>query len=273
MTFLARRALADQAVALLGALVSLDTSAGGTGVGATVDLLCARLAAIGFELEAIADPGGSPLIVARRAATGGGRGRVVLYNHYDAVGEAAELIERDGRLFGPGVGDNKGPLAARLVALERAPRTPAIVWLIQGQEESGSAIARGAFTRLLGEATADIFVDEAGWHDADGTQRVLACTIDHRGDPVPPDARLSALLDFLHAASPASMRTETRTLDKRLVPGGCAFRAALPSGARYLSIGPLDSQTRIHSPDESIARGLLEPAMTQFIDFLRWVAA
>lgn len=270
--FAAHRRLTDRALALLSHMVALDTSQGGAGVGAMVEHLSAHLGTMGFEVEVISVQGGSPLLVARRGPVGGGGGRAVLYNHYDAVGCGVDLVEHEGRIFGPGVGDNKGPLATRMTALGVAPMTPALLWLIQGEEESGSAIARTVFRRLCHEVDADVFIDEAGWHDPDGTQRVLACTLDVRGNTAPPDDRLNALSDFLRTVSPTPIRTEARTLDKRLVPGGCAFREALPSGARYLSIGPLDSKTRIHSPGESISRARLEPSMTQFISLLRWLA-
>jgi hypothetical protein len=45
---------------------------------------------------------------------------------------------------------------------------------------------------------------------------------------------------------------EPRMLNKHLVPGGCAFQAAIPEGAKYLGIGTNDAATQIHAPNESI---------------------
>lgn len=271
--FLAHRSGEDSALTHLAALMHLDTSRPGPDRERAVSLVVDHLARLGFAVELREEQELAPVIIARRLPVGAGRGRVVIYNHYDAVAGLTPWREEGGRIHGSGVADNKGPLAIRLAALERAPRTPEILWLIQGEEESGSDNARRVFPELLSGLSADLFIDESGWFDADGTQRILACRRKRDGAFTTADAWLAALVDHLASAAPWPSRVEARTLDKRFVPGGCAFHAALPEGARYLSIGPLDGMTRIHSAEESIARAAIEPAIAQFLDVLLWAAS
>jgi acetylornithine deacetylase len=103
-------------------------------------ILAARLRALGaevdvFEPEAILEGhplfpaglefGGRPQLAATLAGTGGGR-RLLLNGHIDAVEVGAEswssspydAVVRDGRLYGRGVVDMKGGIAAQLVACE-----------------------------------------------------------------------------------------------------------------------------------------------------------
>ena len=139
----------DDLVALTAALVACDTTARDAGAPPRDEaklqgLLAARLAALGAEIDLwepeptgegglFVPPGldfvGRPQLVARLAGDPGGRpGRsLLLTGHIDAVDiEPAEqwtsdpftAVERDGLLFGRGVNDMKGGLAALLVALE-----------------------------------------------------------------------------------------------------------------------------------------------------------
>lgn len=137
-------------VHLLERLVSQPSvSAQGLGIDAAARLVMDEFAEAGlparrFETE------GSPIVVAQ--GDGASVCRVLFYDHYDV--QPAEPIDgwssppwqptrRDGRLWGRGVADNKGNLAARIAAISaiRAVRgsLPAgVTFLVEGEEEIGS---------------------------------------------------------------------------------------------------------------------------------------
>jgi acetylornithine deacetylase len=145
----AARARRDDLVALTAALVACDTTARDAGAPPRDEarlqaLLAARLAALGAEIDLwepeptgeggpFVPPGldfvGRPQLVARLAGDPGGRpGRgLLLTGHIDAVdvepreqwtSDPFAVVERDGLLFGRGVNDMKGGLAALVVAFE-----------------------------------------------------------------------------------------------------------------------------------------------------------
>jgi hypothetical protein len=261
----ARTRLAPQGVrGLIEELVSLATGPQDTGHEACVAWLGEQLGALGFELELHRREGAPPVLEARRGARGLA-GQVVLYGHYDTVGADAErwasdpdrVCEREGRWYARGIADNKGPLATRLWALSQLERTPALTWLIQGEEETGSVWSREVLAREVPRLDADLWLEETGYHDhADGTLRLLARTIgdlpDSSREPDPALARMLDGLRILAASAALATRTELRSLNKAVVAGGCPFNHALPPGARYLAVGVNDSHARIHAHDESL---------------------
>ncbi len=124
---------------------------------AVADFLYAQLTRLGFDIESLAYKDNAGLekvaLVARRGPQpnptqqqGGG---VVFCCHNDVVsvdgwnakqGGPFDAVVADGRLWGRGACDMKGPIAAALAAAERIPisaqRAP-IYFLITGDEESG----------------------------------------------------------------------------------------------------------------------------------------
>lgn len=241
----------------LSRLTQLDTSPDGADHHLAVDWLEKVIGALGFDTQRVGN-GRAPLLVFRRSATGGGKGRLVIYNHYDVdhIEEAwnsppLELTEIDGRWFGLGVADNKGALAVRLEALSDLDRSPELWWLIQGEEESGSQTLRG-YIEEAGLPEADWFLDENGKIDSQGSQRLLTyqqLPEGTRADLSPDD--LSLVRRATRSAG-EQRHVEVRPLNKALVPGGCAFQEAIPAGGRYLGLGTNDGETRIHAPNESI---------------------
>lgn len=260
----------------LDQLLAFDTSPDGHDHRAAVAWIRDRLLAMSFGVE-IVHSSGPPLVVATRPATPGARGHLFLFGHYDVDHVEPgwntppfRLTQRDGRWFGLGIADNKGALAARLRALRGLDACPRLTWIIQGEEESGS----GALKAWLAEGglpSADWYLDENGWADAEGSQRVLACRIAH-GQRVPLNEREADNLVELLSVGWSKRHIEPRMLNKHLVPGGCAFQAALPEGARYLGIGTNDAATQIHAPNESISECGVVRHVNGLVAFLGAVA-
>jgi len=114
-----------------------------------VDLIAARLAAVGFRCERI-DRGGVRNLWARH---GHGTPLICLAGHVDVVppgpvegwtSDPFVATERDGYLYGRGASDMKGPLAAMIVAAERFvaahPGHVGSVALLLTSDEEGAAI-------------------------------------------------------------------------------------------------------------------------------------
>lgn len=119
------------------------------GIRECAQLVAQMLAKRGFTVE-ILETGGSPVVFAERK--GRSPKTLLIYDHYDV--QPAEPLDlwisppyepevRDGKLFGRGVSDNKGPFAARLLALDaildQVGELPCNVkFLVEGEEEIGS---------------------------------------------------------------------------------------------------------------------------------------
>lgn len=246
---------------VLQTLVRFRTDPEGNAHAACAAWLTDALDQRGFDVEVHEDAGRPPIVRAHRAATQGGSGHLVMYGHYDVdevsegwVGNPFALAELEGRWIGLGVGDNKGALAARLVALAEAAASPRVTVILQGEEETGSHSLR---THLQHHPPADVdwWLDENGWRDPNGVERLLMCRISGGRTAEPSVEEASRIMGAIHAASPAAVepRLEGRLLNKRFVPGGCAFQALLPDEASYLALGTNDAATRIHAAGESIA--------------------
>lgn len=245
----------------LEALLAFDTSPEGPDHAACAAWLLRRLEALGFVCAMHQPLAGSPVVLEAHRPARGLSGHVVMYGHYDVTSPrdtpSQVLTEADGRWFGVGVGDNKGPLAARLVALAGLECTPALTWLIQGEEETGSAAAALVLGERLPGLEADLWLDETGYHDhEDGTLRLIARQLGPgRNESRPPDAAMQSLLDELRELAERwgiGTRLEVRGLNKAAVEGGCPFNRNLPPGARYIALGVNDSRSRIHGANESV---------------------
>lgn len=122
---------------------------------------------------------GAPAVVARRPANPG-KPTILLYAHYDVqpVGDVAlwlsppfEAVERDGRLWGRGVADNKAGVLLHVAALRSVLRVldvgfgMGITVFIDGEEETGSP----SLPQLLKEhpallnADAIVVADSGNW--------------------------------------------------------------------------------------------------------------
>jgi len=272
---------AGEVLELARRLVAMDTTTMGRDLSACVAFLTQQLRSAAFDVDRVEVAGANPILIARRGARGLA-GRIILYSHYDVAASPAadwrspprELIERDGRLHGLGAGDNKVALAARLHFLSSVEHTPELLWIIQGDEETGSAAAQRIMPDLLRGLTATLWLEENGYHDHDGTQRILARVIGSGSTMnLPPDRHLWRLIEHLGASGAAfgvKHRVESRGLNKDFFAAGCPFNRNLPIGARYLAIGVNDPATGIHQPNESVPSWTLPLHARQLGDILTW---
>lgn len=135
-----------------------SVAATGEGIGECAALVGRLFEEAGARVAVHTLPGAAPLVIAEFA---GESGRTLLfYNHYDVqppdplhewTSPPFEPTVRDGRLFGRGVGDNKGDLVSRLAAVRAVQaargRLPCrVVFLVEGEEEIGS-VHFGAYVR------------------------------------------------------------------------------------------------------------------------------
>lgn len=228
--------------------------------------LAGRLEKLGFSVRAYGSGSAVPVLVAVRPPDEG----VLwagLFAHYD-VEEAGDgwssdpfaLRVRSGRAFGRGVGDNLGPLGLRLLTLEGAidgGALPGLVWVIQGEEEIGSPWAHSLFPTLELPDIA-LWIEETGYFEEDGTQRLLARRI-------PPHfVNVLSRIEALARADGRGVRVHDRYLNKAFGESRCPCLTHLVRSAPYLAVGPNDTRTRIHAPDESLPLGSLDLAAAQF---------
>jgi len=263
-------------------LTAQDTSATGSDIQSCVDWLVQQLETMGFTVKRLTNNEHSPILFARRAALGM-QGHLVLYGHYDTVKpqparwdtDPLKLTIKENRLYGCGIGDNKGPLAVRLQTIANLDQAPALTWILQGEEEIASPFAHQQFPSLLSGLEATLWLEETGYHDDDGTQRLLARVIgnEQEGD-LPPDRSLWTLIESLAqdaALWKVGYRVESRSLNKDFFQNGCPFNKQLPIGARYLAIGINDPRSGIHKPNESIPAWTIRLHQRQLATVFEWI--
>jgi len=276
-------AMTDQAwLEALAPLIALRSVVGDKdGNRDAVEFLSGQLVAIGFEVTVDGQTEvEQPVIVAHRPETGG-RGRLLLYGHYDVVpvgdGDTwqtddpfiPELIGE--RVFARGIADNKGPLFARLLAVRdlvaRGDALPEILWMIHGSEEAGTPCetTRQIFEDRMADYRADLYLEETGFNDIETGDAILFLW-SPSGRSVPPDDanRLQTLAQC--------DRIERRPLNKFNGGRDCPFLNALPEDALYLGFGPNDRQHRIHQNDESLDLERLQRHYAVFKGFIRGYA-
>ncbi len=146
------------------------------GLKECAELVAGMLTKRGFQVEIMAT-GGAPVVLAER------KGKVdktlLFYNHYDVQpAEPLDLWEtppfepaqRDGKLFGRGVSDDKGHLTARLHALDALLATNGelpcnIKFIIEGEEETSSLHLHDFIKQYKDKLKADACIWEFGGVD------------------------------------------------------------------------------------------------------------
>lgn len=167
---------------LLDDLRQLCVLPGGPQQHEALAAVAARVASLlrrrGLQTEIMAT-NGAPVVIGRRA--GRSPFTLLLYHHYDVAPpgswrawhhEPFQLAERDEHVYGRGVADGKGPLAAHLAALDvllaDGDLPCGVVVLVDGEMLSGSPnlgpVVAEAYTRLK----ADACLSTGGECDSDG---------------------------------------------------------------------------------------------------------
>ncbi|MEZ4294339.1 MAG: M20/M25/M40 family metallo-hydrolase [Polyangiaceae bacterium] len=165
---------------------------------------------------------------------------------------------RGDRLYGRGIADNLGPLCLRLLALEQsADPAPALTFVLQGEEETGSATAHRLYPSLS-LPQVDLWLEETGYFELDGTQRMLA-----RRETELAASWIDAVIRAANAHGRAVVR-HARHLNKAFGEHRCPFLTHLAGAAPYLAIGPNDPRSKIHGPDESLPVANLGVSVDQF---------
>lgn len=122
---------------------------------------------LGFKAE-VTSSGGYPAVLAEIGS--GSNATILLYNHYDVQppdplelweSDPFKFVEREGKLYGRGVADNKGNIAARIAALELLiPYLEElglrVKYIVEGEEEIGSPTLE------------KLVLDRIEWFRADG---------------------------------------------------------------------------------------------------------
>ncbi len=173
----------NESIAALVELCRLPTvSAQKSAIDETAAHVERLLQELGFETKVLPKPGGSgaegggghPVVYAE--ARGASPKTLLFYDHYDV--QPAEPLElwttppfqpalRDGKLYGRGVSDNKGNIAARLAAIRawrdvRGELPCSVKFCIEGDEEIGSPRMEEFIAENRSLLTADACIWEGG---------------------------------------------------------------------------------------------------------------
>jgi acetylornithine deacetylase/succinyl-diaminopimelate desuccinylase-like protein len=149
-------------------------SAHGTGIAEVADYIAAILRRIGLETR-IVPTAGWPVVLAERADAPG-TPTVLLYGHYDVqppdpidawLSPPFEPAVRNGRLYGRGVGDNKGQHFAQILALESLLTVQGqlpcnVKVLLEGEEEIGSPRMADFVREHRDDVMADLVITSDG---------------------------------------------------------------------------------------------------------------
>ncbi|HUE75326.1 MAG TPA: M20/M25/M40 family metallo-hydrolase [Chloroflexota bacterium] len=229
-----REHLADNLAELAELVRQPSISAQNRGLNETADLVAALLRRRGLRAE-IRQTGGAPVVYAE-SATNHDR-TIIFYNHYDVQppeplelwsSSAFEPAERDGKLYGRGVADDKGHIVSRLAALDATRAVLGdypcrIKFLIEGEEEIGSPNLDHFVAENRDLLAADACIWESGG-------------VNHLGQPV--------LYLGMRGIASAELRVNTAQRDAHSGTGGSIF----PNAAWRL-VWALAS---IKGPDERI---------------------
>ncbi len=126
-------------------------SAQNIGLKECAEMVRESIAKLGFKIKLIPVEGAPDVIYGDLGGNPDSK-TLVIYNHYDVQpvepldewkSEPFKPVVRAGKLYGRGVGDDKGELVARVCAIESILNTNGKIssnlkWVIEGEEETGS---------------------------------------------------------------------------------------------------------------------------------------
>ena len=166
-------------------------------VRASAELTRDLLASCGAEARLLESPGAHPAVLGRVPAPAGAP-TVLLYAHHDVQPEGPverwttppyEPAERDGRLYGRGVSDDKCGIAMHLAALRAWDGRPpvGVTVFVEGEEECGSANLGAFLASYHDELQADVVVlaDGGVWRTGQpalttSLRGIVACFVEVR---------------------------------------------------------------------------------------------
>ncbi len=133
-----------------------SVSAKAEGLKECAELVRSMMSALGLNAK-LFPQSDAPEIVYGELKGESGAKTLIIYNHYDVQpvepldewrSEPFKPVVRDGKIFGRGVGDDKGEIVARFKAIESLVNSggtvkPNIRWVIEGEEEVGSPHFKG----------------------------------------------------------------------------------------------------------------------------------
>lgn len=168
----------DAAIKSLIELCRFETvSAQGRAITETSEWVSQQLRDLGFEVQVLPKPEGPPAQpVVYAEAAGKSPKTLLFYDHYDVQPEEPlelwktppfEPVLKDGKLYGRGVSDNKGNIAARFAAIRawretRGELPCGIKFCIEGDEEIGSPFMEEFVERHKDLLKADACIWEGG---------------------------------------------------------------------------------------------------------------
>jgi len=170
----------DQLLTVLGQLIGAPSGSGQPEeLAATAGQLAALMRGHGLQVETLATPG-APVVVGRRA--GRQPFTLLLYHHYDVPPpgpwrawhhDPFQLAERESTLYGRGVADGKGPLAAHLSAItaliEAEGELPCgVVVVAEGDSLGGSPYLGDVVAEHRQLLRADACLSTGGERDKEG---------------------------------------------------------------------------------------------------------
>lgn len=178
----------EEALGKLIELCSFPTvSAQDRAIKETADWVANELRGLGFDVQIIDKPEGPPAQpVVYAEAKGTSPKTLLFYDHYDVQPEEPlelwetppfEPVRKDGNLYGRGVSDNKGNVAARFAALKawretRGDLPCGVKFCIEGDEEIGSPGMEAFVERHKDLLAADACIWEGGGVTWEGLPQV-----------------------------------------------------------------------------------------------------
>ena len=163
-----------------------SVSAQNIGLKECAEMVREQMASLGLSAKLIKIPGAPDVVYATSKSEHADANTLVIYNHYDV--QPAEPLEewksdpynpvvRNGKLFGRGVGDDKGELVARLNALRAVLDSGEKVksnlkWFVEGEEEVGSPHLHGFVEKNKSLLSGDGCLWEAGDRSPGGRSEI-----------------------------------------------------------------------------------------------------
>jgi acetylornithine deacetylase/succinyl-diaminopimelate desuccinylase-like protein len=204
--------------------------------------------------------------------------KIVIYGHYDVAPISKKeswitntpfrLMESNGRFYGRGIADNKGPLFARIMAIKNILKnnlpSPEILWLIQGEEEIGTKhrVAQQIFNDEMKKFACNVVVDETGFNDLDLKQAIGFVWSKKENHP------LLAHYQKMILETVNNSRIEFRHLNKFNGLQYCPLISNMNDSYIYLGFGPNDKLHNIHRENESLDTEKLHIHYSNFKQFL-----